>query len=485
MQAARDVVRRALSEDRVVYGVTTGFGRLSDTRIPTERIAELQVNLVRSHAAGVGEPLSAETVRAMILLRANALATGRSGVRPLIVDRLIGLLDSGVIPHVPRQGSVGASGDLAPLAHLALVLIGEGRARLGNDKWVDGETALARANLEPVRLQAKEGLALVNGTQLTTSIGALTLLRAERILQAVEIAGALSLEAIRGTRAALSEEVHAARPHPGQVESARRLRSLLGEASEIGDSHHECGRVQDPYSIRCMPQVHGTVRDALGYVRRTLEREVNAATDNPLVFAESGGADPSGVERNENGRVVSGGNFHAAPVATALDLLAIVMVDLASISERRVNVLMDPDFSRLPAFLAPEPGLQSGFMMQQVTAAALVSESKGLAHPASVDSIPTSANKEDHVSMGPWAARKAERIVTNADRVVAIELLAAAQGIDLLRPLRTSPALESVHQVIREHVPRWTDDRSASADIEMVVEMVQGGSLARASGRET
>lgn len=477
MEAGHSVVRRALDQDRVVYGINTGFGRLSDTRISPEQIPALQLNLVRSHAVGVGEPLPEAVVRAMTFLRVNTLAMGRSGVRPVVATRLTELLNSSVVPRVPCQGSVGASGDLAPLAHLALVLIGEGRARVGGGEWIDGAEALSRVRIEPLELEAKEGLALVNGTQLTTAIGGLALLRAERLLEAAEIAGALSLEAMRGTRAALREEIHTARPHPGQVESAARLRSLLGDSSEIGESHIDCDRVQDPYSIRCMPQVHGTVRGALSYVRSVLEIEINSATDNPLVFEEAEGSGHVVVETSEGGLVVSGGNFHAAPVAAALDFMGIVLVDLASISERRVEVLMDPGFSRLPAFLAPEPGLQSGFMMHQVTAAALVSESKGLSHPASVDSIPTSANKEDHVSMGPWAARKTERIVENAERVVAIELLAASQGIDLLRPMRTTSALEAVHAAVRNRVPRLTIDRPGSEDIEAIAELIREGGL--------
>lgn len=477
MEASRAVVRRALERGRTVYGVTTGFGRLSDTRIEGDEIRSLQVNLVRSHAVGVGEPLPRSTVRALILLRANTLATGRSGVRPIVCERLLDLLESDVVPRIPSQGSVGASGDLAPLAHLALVLIGEGEAWIGSGGITSGAEALAAAGLEPVELEAKEGLALVNGTQLTTALAVSALLRAERVLVAADVAGAMSLEAMRGTRSALRPEIHDARPHPGQRATAARLRALLGRTSEIGESHRNCGKVQDPYSVRCMPQVHGTVRDALAYVRGVLEVEVNAATDNPLVFAEAEGEGHAGVETDDEGLVVSGGNFHAAPIAAALDFAAIVVTDLASMSERRVEVLMDPGFSGLPAFLAPEPGLQSGFMMHQVTAAALVSESKGLSHPASVDSIPTSANKEDHVSMGPWAGRKAERVVENAERVVAIELLAAAQGIDLLRPLRTTPALEAIHAAIRERAPALTEDRSGSADVETVAGMIRDGVL--------
>ncbi|HUF90240.1 MAG TPA: histidine ammonia-lyase [Gemmatimonadota bacterium] len=466
MESSRAVVEEAIASGRAVYGVTTGFGRLAETAIARDRLAALQVNLLRSHAAGVGEPLAERATRAVALLRANTLAGGRCGVRPVVCERLIEHLNAGVRPRIPAQGSVGASGDLAPLAHLGLTLIGEGEAwREG--AWVPAADVLAEAGIEPLELAPKEGLALVNGTQVMTAIGTLALLGAERLVEAAEVAGAMSLEAMRGTRAALSVEIHAARPHPGQRASAERLRALLGETSGIAESHAGCGKVQDAYSLRCMPQVHGAVRDALAHVRGVLEIEINAATDNPLVFAEA----------EEGGRVLSGGNFHGAPVASALDLLAIAIADLASISERRTHALMDPAFSDLPPFLAPDPGLQSGFMMHQVTAAALVSECKGLAHPASVDSIPTSGNKEDHVSMGVWAARKAARSLANSERVVAIELLAAAQGIDLLRPLESSPPIEAAHGAIRERAARLVEDRSGSADIEAVAALVRGGGL--------
>ncbi|MGH7403651.1 MAG: histidine ammonia-lyase [Candidatus Rokuibacteriota bacterium] len=479
MEASRRVVEAALERGEVVYGVTTGFGRLADTLIPRDRIRELQLNLVRSHAVGLGDAFAEPVARAITLLRANTLAGGHGGVRPVVCERLLELLDAGVWPRIPAQGSVGASGDLAPLAHLALVLIGEGEARGGSGvpgSWRPAAEVLAAAGLAPLELDAKEGLSLINGTQIMTALGVLALLRAERLVEAVDAAGALALEATLGTRTAFRAEIHEARPHPGQLASAARLRELLGERSELGLSHIDCGRVQDAYSFRCMPQVHGAVRDTLAHVRRVLEIEVNAATDNPLVFAaDVDGADggPTGI----GGAVLSGGNFHGAPVAAALDFLAIAVTDLASISERRVAAIVDPATSGLPAFLADEPGIQSGFMMQQVTAAALVSECKGLAHPASVDSIPTSANKEDHVSMGVWAARKAEQVVGNAERVVAIELLAAARGIDLRRPLKTSPALEVLHAQIRERVPARAEDRAGSDEIETVAEMIREGEL--------
>jgi len=469
MEASRAVVEAAIASGRAVYGVTTGFGRLADTAIPPDRLAALQVNLLRSHAAGVGEPLPERVARAIALLRANTLAAGRSGVRPVLYERILDRLNAGIRPWIPAQGSVGASGVLAPLAHLGLTLVGEGEA--WRDKgWAPAGEALAAAGVEPLELAPKEGIALVNGTQAMTAIGALALLGAERLVEAAEVAGAMSLEAMRGTRAALGAAIHDSRPHPGQRASAARLRALLGSTSGIAESHAECGKVQDAYSLRCMPQVHGAARDALAHVRRVLEIEVNAVTDNPLVFAEAA----------EEDRIVSGGNFHGAPVASALDLLAIAVTDLASISERRTHALMDPGFSDLPAFLAPDPGLQSGFMMQQVTAAALVSECKTLAHPASVDSIPTSANKEDHVSMGVWAARKAAQAVENAVRVVAIELLAAAQGIDFLRPLESSPPLEAAHRKIRERAPKLEADRPGSPDIEAIAGLVREGALLEA-----
>ena len=466
MEASRAVVEAVISSGRAVYGVTTGFGRLADTAIPRDRLAALQVNLLRSHAAGVGEPLPERDGRAIALLRANTLAGGRCGVRPVVSERLLDHLNAGVRPRIPAQGSVGASGDLAPLAHLGLTLIGEGEAwRDGG--WAPAAEVLAEKGIEPLELAPKEGIALINGTQVMTAIGALALLGAERLVETAEVAGAMALEAMRGTRAALRAEVHDARPHPGQRASAERLRALLGETSGIAESHVGCGKVQDAYSLRCMPQVHGAARDALAYVRRVLEIEINAATDNPLVFAEA----------EDGERVVSGGNFHGAPVASALDLLAIAIADLASISERRTQALMDPVFSDLPPFLAPDPGLQSGFMMYQVTAAALVSECKGLAHPASVDSIPTSANKEDHVSMGAWAARKAAQSLANGERVVAIELLAAAQGIDYLRPLESSPPIEWAHRAIRACARRLVEDRPGAPDIEAVAALVREGGL--------
>ncbi len=470
MVASRKIVEQAVAEGRVVYGVSTGFGKLSDRVIPEKDLARLQINLLRSHAVGLGEPFDEPSARAIMLLRANTLAGGLCGVRPVVCERLLDLLNADVTPWIPTRGSVGASGDLAPLAHLGLALIGEGEV-YRDGRPVAAADVAAVSGVEPLTLEAKEGLSLINGTQVMTGVGVLTLLAAERVVAAAEVAGAMSLDATCGTRSAFGEAIHTARPHPGQRLSAAHLRKLLGDESDISRSHSDCGVVQDAYSFRCMPQVHGAVRDALRYVRSVLEIEINAATDNPLVFVD--GDDPHG------GAVVSGGNFHGAPVAAALDFLATAVTDLASISERRIEALIDTRESGLPAFLANKPGLESGFMAQQIVAAALVSECKGLAHPASVDSIPTGADREDHVSMGAWAAQKARMVVDNAERVIAIELLAAAQGIDFRRPLKTSPSLEEAHRHIRAEVPRIDTDRSGSADTEALVGMIRSGTLLR------
>jgi histidine ammonia-lyase len=463
IERSRAVVERAVEEGRVVYGVTTGFGRLADVAIPRDRLEELQVNLLRSHACGVGEPMPRQEVRAITLLRANVLARGFSGVRPEVVERLLDLLNHGVHPVIPEQGSVGASGDLAPLSHLALVLIGEGEAEIGG-VVVPGDEALRRAGLRPLQLKAKEGLALNNGTQVMTGIGALLLLRAERALDAAEAAGAMSLEALRGTPDAFHPAIQRARPHRGQRESAARLRGLLA-GSEIRESHrHDDPRVQDAYALRCMPQVHGAARNALRYVREVLEVEANSATDNPLIFPDE-----------EGGLVLSGGNFHGQPIAQVLDLLAIALADLASISERRVERLVNPDLSDLPAFLTPDPGLHSGLMIAQIAAAALASECKTLSHPASVDSIPTGASKEDHVSMGVTAALKARRVVGAVESVVGIEILCAAQGLEFLKPLRPGSGVEALHREVRRRVQPLKRDRVLSGDIAAVTALVREG----------
>ena len=449
--ASRRVVDRAVRRGDQVYGLTTGFGHLANVVVPRDKLEQLQANLIRSHSAGVGEPLPGSVVRAMIALRVNALARGRSGIRVSTVEALLALLAADVLPVVPGQGSVGASGDLAPLAHLALGLTGEGLVRRGK-KTLPAARALAAAGLRPVVLGAKEGLALINGVQMSVAVGGLALARAIFLARVADIAGAASLDASRGSDAAFAQRVIGARPHPGALASAANLRKLLA-GSSIRESHRNCGRVQDNYALRCMPQVHGAVRDAFAHAREVLEREMNSATDNPLVFPP-------------NGPIVSGGNFHGAPVGFVLDYAAIAATDLASISERRIEKLTNPVFSELPAFLVEEGGLNSGLMLAQVTAAALVSECKVLAHPASVDSIPTSADKEDHVSMSPIAARKFAQIVENLEWVLAIELLTAFQAMEFLRPLRSSLPLEKVRGGFRRAVPAWRRDRVLSADVE-------------------
>lgn len=468
MQHSRAVVERAVSERKVIYGITTGFGKFADRIIPTESLDRLQRNLVMSHSVGVGDPLAADTVRAMIVLRIASLAQGYSGVRSDTVQSLVDILNAGIIPVIPRKGSVGASGDLAPLAHLALVLIGEGEAIVG-DLRMTGLQALTHAGLKPVALTAKEGLALINGTQLMTAMGTLLVNDAFNLLAVADIAGALSLEAVRGTNLAFDERIQRIRPHPGQKASAERLRRLTAGSEIMAEHRYDAHRVQDPYSLRCMPQVHGASIDALHYVRRVVEIEINAVTDNPLIFANEG-------------EIISGGNFHGQPVAIALDLAAIALSELASISERRIEAMLDPNFSELPPFLTMHGGVDSGFMVSQYTAAALVSENKILSHPASVDSIPTSANQEDHVSMGVTAGLKAWEILHNVESVLAIELLCAAEGIDYRRPLRTSGALEAVHAAIRTEVPHLETDRVLYHDIEHVTAMVRDGRILHAAG---
>ena len=460
--AARSVVDALLAGDDVAYGVNTGFGRFCRIRISPEQVRELQVNLVRSHAAGVGEPLSDPVVRLALALRANTLARGNSGIRPETLELLMSLYNAEVIPWIPCQGSVGASGDLAPLAHLAQVLIGEGKARV-DEEWVPGKRALESAGLAPVQLEAKEGLALINGVQISCALLSSALLVAARVLEAADLAGAMSLEASLGSLAPFDARIHDVRPHPGQAQVAARFRDII-EGSEILASHKDCGRVQDAYSLRCIPQVHGAVKDAMGFVVDTLLREANAATDNPLIFPEEGD-------------IISGGNFHGAPVGYGADLLGIVLADLGSISERRTERLVNPDLSGLPAFLSREEGLQSGFMSAQVTAAALVSENKVLAHPASVDSITTSAATEDHVSMSTHAASKAGSIARNTERIVAIELLVALEAFEHRRPLRSGEALEEKMALLRDRIPAYTRDRELHGDIECVAQLIRSGEL--------
>jgi histidine ammonia-lyase len=449
-----------------VYSVNTGFGALAEKRIGPDELRALQRNIVRSHAAGVGAPLEREVVRAMLLLRAQVLALGYSGVRPELCELLLAMLARGVHPVVPRKGSLGASGDLAPLAHLALVVIGEGEAEY-DGRVMPGAEAMRAAGLNTLELEAREGLALLNGTQLMTGEGALAIHDALALCRAADLAGALSLEALKGTPRAFDPRITAARPHPGQQASARNL-ALLTRDSAIVASHVHCSKVQDPYSLRCMPQVHGATRDALAFARGVVEREAMSATDNPLVFAE-------------DQEVLSGGNFHGQPVAIALDLAAIAVAELANISERRIEQLVNPHLSGLPPFLADDSGLHSGFMVAQYTAAALVSENKILAHPASVDSIPSSAGREDHVSMGVHAAHKLREVIVNSGTVLAIESLCAAQGIDVHRPLRAGPGVEATHAVIRQRVPHMHEDRPLGKDIDAVRALLTSGELERAA----
>jgi histidine ammonia-lyase len=460
VEQARQFVEQLSARGEVVYGINTGFGKLSEMVIPREELRTLQLNLVRSHACGVGAPLAEPVVRAMLLHRANVLAKGYSGCRPVVIDTLLAMLNAGVHPVIPSRGSVGASGDLAPLAHLALVTIGEGEAFYQGERLLGGE-ALRRAGITPLQLEAKEGLALLNGTQAMTAVGGLALLTAEKLAAAADVIGALTLEALRGTPVAFDEKIHALRPHAGQQASARRLRELIA-GSEIRESHRDRAvdpRVQDAYALRCMPQVHGAVRDALAHTKQIIEIEINSATDNPLVFAEAG-------------EVLSGGNFHGEPVSLALDYAAVAIADLATISERRVERLVNPDLSGLPAFLSPNPGTNSGLMIAQVTAAALIAENNVLAHPASVFTLPTSANKEDHVSMGMTAALKFAQIVRHVETVLAIELLCAAQGLEFLKPLKPGPKLQEVYKAVRERVPAIEQDVQLSGYIEALVPLV-------------
>ena len=460
--ASREVVDEIIAGDAVVYGVTTGFGKLSDVRIPRDALNELQLNLVRSHACGIGAPLSEPEVRAMMLLRANVLTLGFSGIRLEIIQMLGEMLNSRVHPVVPEKGSVGASGDLAPLAHLALTIIGEGEAFLDGERMASSE-ALRRAKLRPAILGAKEGLALLNGTQAMHAVGGLALLRAKRLSRLADISGAISLDALKGTPAAFDARLQDARPHAGQRAAARHLLTLL-EGSEIRQSHlKDDPRVQDAYSLRCMPQVHGAVRGALSHCEDVLLVESASATDNPLVFSESGD-------------VISGGNFHGAPLAFAFDYAAIAIVDLMSMSERRIDRLVNPDKNEgLPAFLARQPGLQSGFMTAHVAAAALVNEARVLAHPASVDNITTSGGKEDHVSMGMTSALKLRSIVDLAENLLAIELLAAAEGLEHRRPLKSGAGVERAFATVRKFSPPLTHDRPLANDIARVADAIRRG----------
>jgi len=467
---ARAVVEEIVASNKVAYAITTGVGKLSDVRIVGEQIRELQVNLVRSHAAGVGEPLSVAETRAMMLLRANSLAKGCSGVRGVVIDTLCEMLNRGVTPFVPSQGSVGASGDLAPLAHLALALIGEGECFDAAGARITSGDALKRAQIKPLVLEAKESISLINGTQGMLAVGTLALLAAEMLVDSADVLGGLCCDALKGTDTAFDERIHKARPHSGQMKTAANLRKML-EGSQIRESHRACGRVQDAYSLRCIPQVHGAARDTLEHCRKVFETEANSAVDNPLVFITDA--------RNLKGDVISGGNFHGEPLAFALDFLGIALSALAGISERRIERLVNPALSEgLPPFLAQGAGLNSGFMMPQVTAAALVSENKVLAHPASVDSITTSGNKEDYVSMGMTAAIKLKRIVDNTRNVLAIEAMAVAQAIDFLAPLKTSKRGQAAHAAIRSVCPTMEKDRVMYKDFARLADLIAGGKVA-------
>jgi len=470
MQASRAVVEQLVSSGKTAYGINTGFGKLASVRISSEQVRQLQVNLVRSHACGVGEPLSIPETRAMMLLRANALAKGLSGVRPGTVDTLCAMLNSGIHPVIPSQGSVGASGDLAPLAHLAHVVIGEGTAELGGEV-LPGAEALRRVKITPVSLEAKEGLSLLNGTQGMLALLTLALREADMLADTADVAAALSLDALRGSPGAFDSRIMHARPYSGAGRTARNL-AHLNEGSEIRESHRSAEkdtRVQDAYSLRCTPQVHGAVRDSLSQARELAQVELNSATDNPLVFVRESG----------DGDIISGGNFHGQPLAMAADQVAIALATLGGISERRIEQMTNPLTSLLPAFLTPEPGLNSGFMIAQVTAAALTSESKALAAPHSVDSISTSGNQEDYVSMGMSGARRLSRMLLNLQNILAIELLCACQGIDLLAPLKTGTLASQAYAGIRAASPKVTADRPLAPDINAVSALINSAVFAK------
>ncbi len=465
IEEGRALVERWVREGRRIYGVTTGFGALSDVAISQKDTRRLQTNILLSHAAGVGEPLDAETVRAVMALRANDFAKGHSGIRLGTARQVLEILNHGIVPLIPAKGSVGASGDLAPLAHLGLVLIGKGEAVV-DGRRVPGAQALDACGLAPIGLESAEGLALVNGTQVMTAIGALALHDALRLSKLIDVAAAMSLEVLMGSRTEFNPRIHEVRPHPGQAAAAANMERLT-RASEIISSHEDCGRIQDAYTLRCSPQVHGATKDALAYCRRVVETEMNSATSNPLFFADTE-------------EFLLGGNFHGQPVALAMDFLGMAVAELANISERRIERLVNPNLSGLPAFLVSDGGLNSGFMIAQYTAAALVSENKVLAHPASVDSIPTSANKEDHVSMGTIAARKGREIVGNAETVVGIELLCAAQGLDLFTNLKPGEGTLAAYKVIRRLIPHMETDRFLAADIGAMHALIQSGDILRA-----
>ncbi len=455
-------IEKALREGRKIYGVTTGFGMLADHLINPAQIEDLQRNLIRSHSVGVGPYFDEETTRAIMLLRANVLSMGYSGVRMELIRTLVEMINRGVHPLIPEQGSVGASGDLAPLAHLASVIMGEGEA-VYEGKVMPGKKAMTRAGIPPLILKAKEGLSLINGTQVMTALGVLTLLKAERLCKVADIVGACTLDALKGTLTAFDLDIQKVRPFPGSLSVSKNFLRLF-QGSKIAESHKFCSKIQDAYSLRCMPQVHGAVRDCLGFVRKILEVEVNSATDNPLIFPEKE-------------KILNCGNFHGEPVALALDLLAMAISELGGISERRIEKLINPALSGLPPSLTQEGGLHSGLMMVQVSAAALASENKVLSHPASVDSIPTSADKEDHVSMGTIAARKAREIVKNVEHILAMELLCATQGLEFLLPLTPGIGVREAYRVVREKIPPIKEDRRFGEDIQKIHFLIESGEL--------
>lgn len=465
IRASQQVVQRAADGDAPIYGVNTGFGKLANQRISKAQLETLQLNLIRSHSVGVGAPLAAEIVRIMLALKAASLARGYSGVRQVVIDTLLAVHNAGLVPYVPSQGSVGASGDLAPLAHMTLALIGEGQMLVDGQPMPAGP-ALRQAGITPLTLGAKEGLALINGTQTSTALALHALLSFEPVLKAALVIGALTVDAARGSDGPFDPRIHALRGQPGQIDVAEYYRALL-KGSLIRNSHRDGDdRVQDPYSLRCQPQVVGACLDQLRHGARVLLCEANAVTDNPLVFAE-------------DGAMISGGNFHAEPVALAADGMALAIAEVGAIAERRIAMLIDSGVSRLPPFLTADAGLNSGFMIAHVTAAALASENKSLAHPASVDSLPTSANQEDHVSMATFAARRLQAMISNTANILGIELLAAAQGIEFLRPLQSSAALEQAHALLRQQIPAMAQDRFLAPDIEHATTLVRNGSLSR------
>lgn len=458
LKASKAYVEKIVEKGEAVYGINTGFGALSDVHIPKEDLAQLQLNLIRSHCTGVGQPFNVEVTRAIMLLRANCLASGFSGVNPMAVELLLQFLNNNITPIVPSKGSVGASGDLAPLSHIALSLIGEGDVYY-NGKVVRSDFAIDQIGKKPIKLGPKDGLALINGTAVMAALGSLAIEKAERIMKLADITAALTCDGVRGTLRAFDPKIQRLKPHPGQIQTANNLRKLLND-SDVMNSHVECGKVQDPYSLRCVPQVHGACRQTLNHIKEVFSYELNAVTDNPLIF----------IEEDD---VVSGGNFHGEAIALAMDYLAMGVAEICNISERRVEKMMNPTFSELPAFLIESSGLNSGLMIAHVTAAALASENKYLCHPASVDSIPTSTDKEDHVSMGVTSGRKLHEVIDNAFNCIAIELLCATQALEFQRPHKSSPALEGVHRIIRQHVPFIKEDRTFHVDIENIIKVIK------------